>query len=281
MSSGKVQRDLKPRSPDFLSHLAQDSARFVEVLRQTPSGQRVPACPDWDADDLLWHLAEVQWFWGTIVGRGLTTDADVEALVREKRPAGRDRLLAHFDRASSALQQNLGAAPPDRPAWTWSQDQTVGFIRRRQAHEALIHRIDAELTTSDRTPMDAALSTDGVDEALRYNDVEEPSWGQLTRDRAQTVRVRTVDTGRSWLLTLARLTGVDDDGTAHDEPALALVSDEAGTSDGAVPAAATVRGAAADLDCWLWHRPTVGEIERAGDPMVLDRLGEIIAREMG
>src|SRR5665811_2356206 len=43
---------------DYLSHLALDSARFVEVLRQAPSGARVPTCPDWDADDLLWHLGE-------------------------------------------------------------------------------------------------------------------------------------------------------------------------------------------------------------------------------
>jgi len=41
-----------------------------------------------------------------------------------------------------------------------------------------------------------------------------------------------------------------------------------------------VTGAAADLDCWLWHRPTVGGIDLAGDPLVLDRLHEIIAREM-
>jgi uncharacterized protein (TIGR03083 family) len=280
MSSGEVQRDLEPRSPNFLAHLAQDSARFAEVLRQTPSREQVPTCPDWDAGDLLWHLAEVQWFWGTIVGRGLTTDAQVEALVREKRPVGRDQLLAHFDRASNDLQQNLRAAPPDMPAWTWSQDQTVGFIRRRQAHEALIHRIDAELTNGDRTPMDAELSTDGVDEALHYNDVKVPSWGLLTRDPTQTVRVRAVDTDRSWLLTLARLTGVDDDGTAHDEPVLAEVAAEARSSSSEEPAAATVTGAAADLDCWLWHRPTVGGIDRAGDPLVLDRLHEIFAGEM-
>ena len=33
-------------------------------------------------------------------------------------------------------------------------DHTVGFIRRKQAHEALIHRIDAEVAAGNRTPMD-------------------------------------------------------------------------------------------------------------------------------
>src|SRR5512141_2089546 len=88
---------------DYLAHLAHDSARFVEVLGQTPSGTRVPTCPDWDADDLLWHLSEVQWFWGTIVARGLTAYADVQSLDSGGRPGDRDALLAFFGRASRDL----------------------------------------------------------------------------------------------------------------------------------------------------------------------------------
>jgi hypothetical protein len=57
---------------DYLDHLARESARFVAVLRDTAPGARVPSCPDWDADDLLWHLAEVQWNWGTIVREHIT-----------------------------------------------------------------------------------------------------------------------------------------------------------------------------------------------------------------
>jgi hypothetical protein len=53
---------------DYLAHLAHDPHVSVESCCARPDGAvRVPACPDWDADDLLWHLAEVQWFWGTIV----------------------------------------------------------------------------------------------------------------------------------------------------------------------------------------------------------------------
>ena len=274
--------DPAPSELDYLTHLARDSARFVEVLRQTPPGTRVPTCPDWDADDLLWHLAKVQWFWGTIVGRGLTAYADVEALDNGGRPGERDGLLALFGRASAGLHRNLGAASPDTPAWTWSDEQSVGFIRRRQAHEALIHRLDAELTAGDRTPMDVDLSTDGVDEALHIMYGGAPPWGRFTPDPTQTVRVRTTDTNRSWLLTLGQLTGTDDDGTAHDEPELRVAASnggaaDSGASDTGQPAAATVTGAAADLDCWLWHRPPVGPVEQAGDPLVLERLDRTIA----
>jgi uncharacterized protein (TIGR03083 family) len=265
------------RGIDYLAHLARDSARFVDVLGQTPAEARVPTCPDWDADDLLWHLAEVQWFWGTIVGRGLTAHADVDAVEPGDRPADREGLLALFDRVSRELHRHLSTTSPDTPAWTWADEQSVGFIRRRQAHEALIHRLDAELTAGDRTPMDPDLSTDGVDEVLRIMYGGAPPWGLFTPDPRQTVRVQTTDTGRSWLLTLGEFTGTDDDGVAHDGPDLRVAPSDNGGSDTSDAAAATVRGTAADLDCWLWHRPPVGPVECTGDPLVLERLDQTIA----
>jgi uncharacterized protein (TIGR03083 family) len=274
--------DGDPRGLDYLAHLARDSARFVGVLRQTPAEARVPTCPDWDADDLLWHLAEVQWFWGTIVGRGLTNHSDVESLDNGGRPGDRDGLLALFGRASADLHHHLSTTSPDTPAWTWSDEQSVGFIRRRQAHEALIHRLDAELTAGDRTPMDADLSTDGVDEVLRVMYGGAPPWGLFTPDPMGTVRVHATDTDRSWLLTLGRFTGTDEDRTAVDELDLRVTgSTDGGSGGGATDtddtAAATVSGAAADLDCWLWHRPPIGPVERHGDPSVLERFDQTIA----
>jgi len=52
--------------------------------------------------------------------------------------------------------------------WTWSSDRTVDFVRRRVAHECLIHRLDAQLTAQALTPIDADLATDGVDEVVTY-----------------------------------------------------------------------------------------------------------------
>jgi hypothetical protein len=125
--------------------------------------------------------------------------------------------------------------------------------------------------------MDADLSTDGVDEVLRVMYGGAPPWGRFTPDPTQTVRVRTTDTDRSWLLTLGQLTGTDDDGTTHDEPDLRVAESDTGGPDIGATAAAAVSGAAADLDCWLWHRPPVAEIERAGDPQVLQRFDQTIA----
>jgi uncharacterized protein (TIGR03083 family) len=257
---------------DYLDHLSRESRRFVGALASAGAATRVPSCPDWDADDLLWHLAEVQWFWGTIVRDRLQNPAAAEE-AKPPRPTGRESLLGFFEEASSGLSQVLADTAPDTEVWTWSADHSVSFIRRRQAHEALIHRVDAELTTGFRTPMDPPLSADGVDEALRVMYGGLPSWGSFTADDAKTVRLQATDTGDSWFVRLGRFTGTDPESeTSYDEPD--LHPDDA---DPGSPAAATISGSAADLDCWLWHRAAFAPLERSGAEPVLAALDSILS----
>lgn len=254
----------------YLDHLRADSARFAEVLRDAPEEQDVPTCPGWRTDDLLWHLAEVQWFWGTVVRERVE---DPETLQHPDRPADRASLLAFFGDVTAALQSALAEVDPAEPRWTWSDDRTAGFILRRQAHEALIHRVDAELTADAvRRPLDPDLATDGVDEALRVMYGGAPSWGSVRLDQAATLRLRASDTGRSWLATLGTFDGTSPSGTVYvDEPHVEVVD-----ADGSTAAAAAVEGTAADLDCWLWGRPTVGAVHRSGDGEVLARFQALL-----
>lgn len=245
---------------DYLAHLAADSARFRTAALDTDPGDPVPTCPDWDADDLLWHLAEVQWFWGTIADQRLQ-DPDEAERQKPERPGDRAGLLTFFDSATTLLQRALTDTPPDATVWTWSDDHSIGFVRRRQAHEALVHRLDAELTAGGRTAMDTALCSDGVDEVLRVMYGGVPDWGSFTPRPAQTVRVSTTDTERSWVATLGTFTGTHPGGTSYeDEPDLRIAEDDDGG-----PVAASITGSAEDLDCWLWNRPTLGVIAREGD----------------
>lgn len=194
------------RDLNYLDHLARESARFASVLSATAPDAEVPTCPGWNADDLLWHLGEVQWFWGTIVRDRVEGDA-AEAM-KPPRPANRPGLEEFYQNASRELGAALAITPPDTPAWTWADDKTVGFILRRQAHEALIHPLDAELTAGDRSGMDPLLSADGIDEAVRimYGGGL-PAWGKFDRDDASTLRIQATDTGDAWLVTLGRFTG--------------------------------------------------------------------------
>ncbi|HUZ52774.1 MAG TPA: maleylpyruvate isomerase N-terminal domain-containing protein [Streptosporangiaceae bacterium] len=262
-----------PRNIDYLGHLARESALFAHAIGGTAAGTQVPSCPDWTADDLLWHLAEVQWFWGTIVGQGV--DGAGAGALAPSRPEDRAALMDFYLSVSGELGTALASAAPETPAWTWSDDKTVGFIIRRQAHEAMIHRVDAELTAGHRrSHLDPALSADGVDEALRImygGDL--PVWGTLVPGDARTLRISATDTGDSWFVTLGQFSGTDpEDQKSYDRPGIQVTGTDPGT-----PAAATVRGTADDLDCWLWHRPPDTPLERSGNVGILGEFDAVIA----
>ncbi len=258
------------QSLDYLAHLERESARFLVALQGATADARVPTCPAWTADDLLWHLAEVQWFWGEIVRTG--TD-DPESYEEPARPDDRAGLTEFYRAASGGLLAALAAASPEDQAWTWSSDRTVGFIRRRQAHEALVHRLDAELTTGTRTPMDPLLCCDGVDEVLRVVFSGVPEWASYTPDEGSTLRIDVTDMPHTWLVSLGRFRGRSPtSGTTYDEPML----DVAEADDGR-EVAATISGTAADVDCVLWNRPPAGTVTRTGDEAVLAAFGALIA----
>lgn len=259
---------------DFVAHLTSESARFGEAITLAPSDAAVPTCPDWNADDLLWHLAWVQSWWAMIVRENLTGPEARDLL--PDRPADRSGLLEFYRRSASSLADILRTVSADTTAWTWSDDHTVRFIRRKQAHEALIHRVDAEVTAGLRTPMDPALSADGVDEALRVMYSGVPDWGRFEPDPARTLRIRATDTQDSWVVRLGRFTGTDPEGVSYDEPDFDVQA-----ADSGAPTQATCSGTAADLDCWLWHRPAVGDISRSGEAAVLSAFEEVIAPGIG
>lgn len=255
---------------EYLDHLAADSARFAEVLSTTPYDTPVPSCPDWTAADLYFHLAEVQAFWARIVGDRLTATSDVEDL-ETKRPDSDDDLPGLFAEWNQALLDALRATPSDVHVWSWASDQTAGFSYRRQAHEALIHRIDAELATGRRTGVDPRLAADGVSEVLGVMYGEPPAWGTFTPDLEHVVRFTATDTGDTWSVSVGHFVGRDpEDGAEQRMVCLDWVDDD-------VPATAEVRGAAADLDCWLWRRPAVDEPETSGSPETLARLADVMA----
>lgn len=256
----------------FLDHLARESARFREVLADAPVGSRVPTCPEWDADDLIWHLGEVQWFWGEIAERRLTDPGDLDAMnaAREDRPGDRAALLAFYDRATARLHARLSELSPETPLWMWHTDQTAGYISRRQAHEALIHRIDAEVTAgAERASMDCRLAADGVDEVLRVMRGFPPEYDLTATPLGPSVTIAVVDGFHSWTVTPVHVTGVDPDGDTWDERRFTVVD---GPDDASV---AEIAGTAGDLDCWLWNRPA-GAIARTGDGAALALVDELL-----
>ena len=160
---------------------------------------------------------------------------------------------------------------PETEVWTWADDHTAAFVLRRQAHEALIHRLDAELVAGEVTKLDAPLATDGVDEALTvmYGDV--PTWSTFTVSDVGG-RVEATDTETSWDLVFGRFSGTSPNtGKVYDDEIVSVVD----ALDGAP--AFVLSGRAGDLDAWLWSRGPVDALTVTGDHAAFDRLAAVVA----
>ncbi|MEX2280385.1 MAG: maleylpyruvate isomerase family mycothiol-dependent enzyme [Acidimicrobiia bacterium] len=246
---------------DYVDVLRSESVRFSECAHNGDPQAAVPSCPDWNLADLTWHLGEVQYSWATIVGDLLLDDAGVSEL---SRPPDED-LPALFDVQSARLIDAVSRHPAEARCWTWDPNGwNVGWVRRRQAHEALIHRIDAELAIGHVTAVDEDLAADGVHELLFTHLDGVPDWATFIPD--DTMATLSVDGGPSYGLRFGRIVGRgSQSGKDYDFDSF-LVSEPAGT---------VISGTAVALDLWLWGRAESGV--RCDDEPLLARIRSIVA----
>jgi uncharacterized protein (TIGR03083 family) len=257
---------MKLDSEEYLRHLASESSRFREVLSSCAPSARVPGCPDWNAADLLWHLTEVQGFWAHVVA---TRPRPPDDHPEPKRASGHEDMLAAFDERSRELQEALAAADPADEAWTWSTDHTVGFILRRQALEALVHRVDAEQAAGVESPLDPQLATDGVDEVLDVMYGGCPDWGSFS-PLPHYLRLDITDTATQVWVQLGRFSGTDPEGVRHEEDDIHVVADPGVEPD------AVISGPASPLLTRLWRRGDGSQIHLAGDLKIVDHFRQVI-----
>jgi uncharacterized protein (TIGR03083 family) len=252
---------------DYLEVVREESRRFAEAAATASPDDRVPSCPEWSTADLVWHLAEVQYFWASIVENLLDDPSGVLDL---EMPSP-DRPPALFREQQERLVAALEARDDDEACWSWSDDRSVGFVRRRQAHEAAIHRVDAELVAGMAvTPLDPHLAEDGVQELFDHMvGGEPPDWATVTPDG--TYVVLESDSGRTWVGEFARFVGTSPrSGKRYD---MDDVQQRSEAPDGTT----VIRGSADVLDRWMWGRADPAEITVVGDPAVARRLRACIA----
>ncbi len=234
---------------DFTRAISVQTDLFLEAIARTRPSEWVPTCPDWDADELLWHLTRVHAFWAAILREEARTDADSEAVDGglPERPGTRQATIEMLRRETADLVAELERRSDDDPAWFWLDTaQTVGSTRRMQAHEAFVHRVDAELTAGiEPSGVDSDLAADGVAHAVS---VMWAWWGTLPGFTFEPTAgiVELCAPGQSWLVQPGRWRGVGQSGKEYDQPGAQLV-------DRGTPAA-SLTGDAVVLDLWLWGR---------------------------
>jgi uncharacterized protein (TIGR03083 family) len=147
---------------DHCDHLGTEVTKFAAVIGESPLDVPVKSCPGWRLEDLIAHLGTVhRW---------------AEHLVRTRAPArvgaqamglGEVEASAAWIRSGgAALVSTLRAADPDAPMWAWGRDQHVRFWSRRQLHETLVHRLDAELALGTDPEASSGVAADAIDEFL-------------------------------------------------------------------------------------------------------------------
>ncbi|MFM7045835.1 MAG: maleylpyruvate isomerase N-terminal domain-containing protein, partial [Ilumatobacteraceae bacterium] len=127
-------------SIDLTAALRAEGAALLAAGRRAGIDAAVSSCGTWSVGDLVWHLTEVYSLFGQVVSGRLVSVDDV---VRGERPADAD-LFDGCAAALAALAAALDGADDSTPAWTFTADRTVGFIRRRMAVETAVHCWDAQ-----------------------------------------------------------------------------------------------------------------------------------------
>ena len=224
-----------------LDAITRYSRDFATAARDNLSA-RVEHCPEWSVADLVRHLTEVHWFWGTIADGTLSEPPDEAA-----RPAhvDDDELVAAFEAGAARLVEVLAAADQTAPCWTWFPGrQDVGFITRHQVQEAAVHAWDAAHAAGRPLDIDPPVAVDSVDEFLTTSLADDSDAAEadlVPLDGTFVLRAR--DTGDAWTVGDGAVPG-------------AMVMTRGGTEGAPVLAAP-----AADLLLWLYGRTELdGEV---------------------
>ena len=134
------------------------------------------------------------------------------------------------------------------PCWSWTDDRTVGFWARRQAHELSVHRWDAQAAAGTTAPIDRELAADGIQELF---DILPFRPGGAPTGNGETIHLHCTDGDGEWLVRLA--------------PEGVTVVNEHAKGDVAA------RGGASDLLLMMWGRIPVDQVEVFGDASLLER----------
>jgi len=251
---------------DHVQHLKRYSNSFLELARSSDLDAAVPSCPGWSVADLVHHLAEVQHFWGSIV-RGLLDDpGGVESKARPHD----EGLVEVYDEARRMLEDALADATDDDRCWSWSEaGGTVGWVARRQHHEAAIHLADLELANGRQPRLMHDTAVDGIFEMIDVMLGDFPPW--MSYEPKWLVEIDVDEFDVATLMTVGLLSG-----TGPESGMVYLDLPGARRAEYGLPDA-IISGPAEAMDLWMWGRGPVDELTLTGEGEAVEALRLAIA----
>lgn len=240
----------------YVAGVRDNALLFVEAARQAGLDAPVPTCPDWTVAELARHQGRVfRWISEIVETRA---QEFVSPKPFQEMAEGQDP-FAWLEAGAGHALEVLGEGDPDTPVWNWFDGgpAPARFWYRRMAHETVIHRVDAEAAAgrgAESRVEPAELASDGIDEFLHFLPVR--AKGESLAGLTGSYHFHTTDTSGEWVVVF------DGEGVAiRREHAKADVA---------------VRGAASDLELFLYNRRGSDGLEVFGDPaMVAAWVGHI------
>jgi uncharacterized protein (TIGR03083 family) len=235
----------------YVDVLQREGEALLAAAAQAPEA-KVPSCGEWDMGDLVAHVGHVFHFWATCVDDKIDGE-QYEAPAPPGPGATADWAREQLGR----LVRVLRAHDPSEEVWSWTPQKDVAFVSRRMAHEAIVHRWDAERAAGIDPDIVPELASDGIDEFLTFF-VTPEGWGPYDVPTT-SVHLHATDTPGEWLVRLG-------DGTS-------VVTREHAKGD------AAMRGAASDLLLALWRRVPLDGVDVIGETAAVDALLQAASRD--
>ncbi|MGW1998373.1 maleylpyruvate isomerase family mycothiol-dependent enzyme [Embleya sp. NPDC001921] len=244
-------------------HLFQAEGLRLGQAAVTDMDAPVPSCPGWTVADVVRHSV-------------LMYNSATGQLRPEHRPvaggANKGELLDTYTRAHTALVTEMARRDPLDPIEGEDLEPgvaegvesggpdpgTAGFLIRRMAREAAVHRADIEMAVGTPGPLDAQQALDGIDEVLGVLLPAHYDGGAKDGASGRTIGVHS--NRHHWRLTMHR-SGVS-------------MSRDQGFTD------AAVTGEPAELLLYLWGRRPGSVVSQTGDRTVLTAFRRRLAASM-
>jgi uncharacterized protein (TIGR03083 family) len=236
---------------DWLDAVRVNAAALARAARTAGPGAPVRTCPDWTVAELLTHISAVHRWVTEIIG----TKAQERVRRSEiPQPGAGDDPIEWFEAGAAGVASALEAVDPDTPVWTWASNSPAParFWARRMAHETAVHRADAESAAGGPQPVEPAeLAADGIDELLELLAAVQMGPKDLLAGLTASYHFHTTDVPGEWVI---EINGGSDEITVRREHAKADVA---------------IRGAASDLELFLYNRRGTDGLEVFGDPALV------------
>jgi uncharacterized protein (TIGR03083 family) len=234
---------------EYVDAVAAESNALADSVAVAELDTPVPSCPAWTMEDLGAHIGLVQRWAAAVVGAG----AKERPSFGEPPSVTSARELSEWCReGTAAVVDALTRVDPDAAVWTFSGDGRARFWFRRQAHEAAVHRWDAQNAVATAAPVEARLAADGVDEWLALLASRRGGGAAAEGEAESTLHLHCTDVDGEWLVRRSHA-GLDIE-RVHAKGDVAA------------------RGAASDLNLYLWGRIPADSLEVFGDLALLESL---------